>query len=114
MNFQDYLLLETEELEEGKVLDIFSRFTDKVKDTWGRIVQELVETNDAKNILIKRMKGHKLTDEEKAAVKEQVVDVIKSLGIGVMFLPPGGGVIVTLLIAAAKRKGINLLPSSFS
>ena len=47
-------------------------------------------------------------------MREQFYDVLKVAGIGIPFaLIPGASILLPLVIAFAKKKNINIMPSSF-
>ena len=57
--------------------------------------------------------GH-ITEEEEQALKMQIQDTLKILGIVVPFvLIPGASVIMPILIKVASKHNINLMPSVF-
>jgi len=79
-----------------------------------RVSNEAVETKNAALIIAKFSRGETLTEAEEKELKEQFQDVLKIVGIGVPFaLIPGASVFLPLIIYYTKKKGINLLPSSF-
>lgn len=75
-----------------------------------RLLQEIRETGELSVLLAKAARGQKLTAEERAAMREQLIDVAKAIPALAIFAAPGG---VLLLIALAKVLPFNLLPSSF-
>lgn len=75
-----------------------------------RLLQEIRETGELSVLLAKAARGQKLTPEERAAMREQLIDVAKAIPALAIFAAPGG---VLLLIALAKVLPFNLLPSSF-
>jgi hypothetical protein len=80
-----------------------------------RISREAGETKEAALIITKYTKGEELSDEEEKALKEQFYDVLKIVGIGVPFaIIPGASILIPIVVTYAKRKGVNILPSSFS
>ncbi|MFL5320709.1 MAG: LETM1 domain-containing protein [Myxococcaceae bacterium] len=75
-----------------------------------RLLQEIRETGELSVLLAKAARGQKLTTEERAAMREQLIDVAKAIPALAIFAAPGG---ILLLIALAKVLPFNLLPSSF-
>lgn len=74
-----------------------------------RIVQEIRETQELYTLLMKS--SHEtLTAEEKVKVREQLLDILKTIPALAIFALPGGGVILPVLI---KLLPFNLLPSAF-
>jgi hypothetical protein len=77
-----------------------------------RISNENKETKEAFNLLVSAMKGEKkLTDEEKTMIIEQLKDVFRMVGLGIITIVPGGFGL-TLLLRLINKHEI-LLPSSF-
>jgi len=79
-----------------------------------RMKQEGEETSEAYKILIRYVKGEGVSKEECDKFKEQMIDVIKILGIGIPYmLIPGSSLLLALVVSIAKKYKINILPSSF-
>jgi len=58
--------------------------------------------------------GDSVSKEDMEKFRNQMVDVIKVLGIGIPFaLIPGSSLLLPLVIAVAKKYNIDILPSSF-
>jgi len=72
------------------------------------LVQELRESKELV-VLLTLSTTRKLNDEEKGKVKEQLLDVCKSIPAFTVFMLPGGALLLPLLIKAIP----NLLPSAF-
>jgi len=72
------------------------------------LVQELRESKELV-VLLTLSTTRKLNDEEKGKVKEQLLDVCKSIPAFTVFMLPGGALLLPLLIKAIP----NLLPSTF-
>lgn len=85
------------------------RATLMVRKNLKRIVNEIHETQDLYNLLIKSTKSN-LSTEEKARVKSQLMDILKTIPTLAIFALPGGGILLPVLI---KLLPFNLLPSSF-
>jgi hypothetical protein len=75
-----------------------------------RLWQEIRETGELSVLLARAARGHKLTQAEKRAMREQLIDVAKAIPALAIFTAPGG---ILLLIALAKVMPFDLLPSSF-
>ncbi len=76
---------------------------------------ETVETKQASIIAFKYVSKGKITKEEEHELRQQVYDILKTLGIAVPFaLIPGASVLIPFLVKIAQKKGINLLPSAFN
>jgi ABC-type proline/glycine betaine transport system permease subunit len=74
-----------------------------------RIVQEIRETQELYNLLMKSSHTA-LSAEEKAKVRQQLLDILKTIPTLAIFALPGGGLILPVLI---RLLPFNLLPSSF-
>jgi hypothetical protein len=89
-------------------------FKKEVKLFAKNLANEARETKEAAQIVAKYAKGEKITDKENLALREQFYDVLKVAGIGIPFaLIPGASILLPLVIAFAKKKNINIMPSSF-
>ena len=77
-----------------------------------RIKNENRETKEAFNLLVSSLRGEKkLTDEEKTMIIEQLKDLFRLVGLGIITIVPGGFGL-TLLLRLINKHEI-LLPSSF-
>ncbi|MGB0896774.1 MAG: LETM1 domain-containing protein [Flavobacteriaceae bacterium] len=72
------------------------------------LLQEIKESKELL-FLIKESASRKLTEEEKEKVKEQLLDICKSIPAFTVFMLPGGALLLPLLIKMIP----NLLPSAF-
>ena len=81
-----------------------------VKKNYRALLKEIRETGELSRLLARAARGQKLTREEKAAMREQLIDVAKAVPALAIFAAPGG---VLLLLALAKVLPFDLLPSSF-
>lgn len=98
--------------EEIAPSDLFSRIKARFKDFLQKIEQEKEETKQAFALLAQSAQGkRKLTPEEQKQVGEQMRDVLKTMGLGVATVLPGG-TIYFLLIKLLKLEKYTL-PSSF-
>lgn len=74
--------------------------------------EHLEETGEAKDILIKHLSGENISKQEIQIVKDQSVEIIKSMGIGIpTILLPGGLALLAFIIWLSKRYDIDILPS---
>ena len=80
-----------------------------VRKNMKRVVNEIHETQDLYNLLIKSTKTG-LSSEEKERVKSQLSDILKTIPALAIFALPGGAILLPILI---KLLPFNLLPSSF-
>ncbi|MFA7446343.1 MAG: hypothetical protein WCY89_10385 [Flavobacteriaceae bacterium] len=66
-------------------------------------------------VVEKYLKGEKITPEDDLLLRRQLFDYLKYIGIVVPFIIiPGSMIILPLLVREAKKRNIDLLPSSFS
>ena len=82
--------------------------TDLLQKNKNNLVQELHESKELV-VLLTQSTTRNLTDEEKGKVKEQLLDICKSIPAFTVFMLPGGALLLPLLIKAIP----NLLPSAF-
>lgn len=77
--------------------------------------KESLETKEAYLIIKEYIKTGVITKENDLIVKQQFYDVLKLAGIGIpFFLIPGASILLPIVIKVAKKKNIELLPSSFA
>ncbi len=81
-----------------------------VRKNYRALLKEIRETGELSKLLARAARGQKLTREEKAAMREQLINVAKAVPALAIFAAPGG---VLLLLALAKVLPFDLLPSSF-
>jgi hypothetical protein len=74
-----------------------------------RLVQEIGETHELYTLLMKSTHTA-LTSEEKRKVRQQLLDILKTIPALAIFALPGGALILPVLI---RLLPFNLLPSSF-
>ena len=92
-------------------MDIVDRVAAVVMENLDAIAVELRETGELGQLLAKAAAGQTLTSVEKAKVKEQLIDLAKTVPALAIFAAPGGMVLLPLL---AKLLPFDVLPSSFS
>lgn len=73
-----------------------------------RLAKELQESKELL-ILLKKSTYKKLTTEEKAKIKEQLLDICKGIPAFAVFMLPGGALLLPLLIKLIP----DILPSAF-
>ncbi len=99
-------------MERSKMSKYIRDLGKKMKDFFKAVGSESKETKEAVSLVYKASKdGRKLTDEEKKMVKEQLKDVLKTIGLSSIAIMPGG-FIVAVLINALKLND-KIVPSSF-
>jgi LETM1-like protein len=99
------------EMPEGLAEAFTSRLQAAVADNVDRILQEIRETGELAQMLARASAGATLTAQEKVKVREQLIDVAKTIPALAIFAAPGGMLLLPLLV---KLLPFNLLPSSFS
>jgi hypothetical protein len=89
-----------------------NKIKDKLKNIIDAIKQESKETKQAFSLLLKSVKGDiELTDLQKQFIKEQMMDLLKSLGLVTLAVMPAGS-LVALLLKALKLSSY-VTPSAF-
>lgn len=73
-----------------------------------RLLNEVKESKELM-FLLKKSVSENLSEEEKAKVKEQLLDICKSIPAFTVFMLPGGALLLPLLIKLIP----TILPSSF-
>ncbi|WP_369047611.1 LETM1 domain-containing protein [Tenacibaculum sp. UWU-22] len=73
-----------------------------------RLAKELRESKELL-VLLKKSASQKLTEEEKQKVKNQLLDICKSIPAFAVFMLPGGAILLPLLIKLIP----DILPSAF-
>jgi hypothetical protein len=88
---------------------IRSRASLMIRKNLNRIVQEIRETQELYNLLMKST-HMPLTPEEKRKVRLQLLDILKTIPALAIFALPGGSLVLPVLI---RLLPFNLLPSAF-
>ena len=74
--------------------------------------KEEANTKEAGLIIKKYIETRNISEDEEKALKLQLADTLKIVGIIVPFvLIPGASIIIPILIKVAGRQNINLMPS---
>jgi DnaJ-domain-containing protein 1 len=81
-----------------------------MKKNYRALLKEIRETGELSKLLARAARGQKLSSVEKAAMREQLINVAKAVPALAIFAAPGG---LLLLLALAKVLPFDLLPSSF-
>ena len=90
----------------------FNKIKDKLKNIIDAVKQESKETKQAFSLLIKSVKGDiELTDLQQQFIKEQMIDLLKSVGLVALAIMPAGS-LVALLLKALKLSSY-VTPSAF-
>jgi hypothetical protein len=98
------------ETPEGLPHAFTTRLEAAVADNLARILQEIRETGELAELLAKASVGGTLTAAEKSKVREQLIDLAKTIPALAIFAAPGGMLLLPILL---KLLPFNLLPSSF-
>ncbi len=98
------------ETPEGLPHALTTRLEAAVLDNLDRLLQEIRETRELAELLAKAAAGGALTDGEKVKIREQLIDLAKTIPALAIFAAPGGMLLLPILI---KLLPFNLLPSSF-
>jgi len=98
------------ETPEGLPHALTTRLEAAVLDNLDRLLQEIRETRELGELLAKAAGGGTLSREEKSKVREQLIDLAKTIPALAIFAAPGGMLLLPILF---KLLPFNLLPSSF-
>lgn len=98
---------------------IFNRILKKgessLHDFWQKSSNELKETKEAEKVFTKYVEGKEVTIEERAILKNQTLDLIKIIFVGVpLAVIPGFSVIMVVIVRLGRKYNFNILPSSFA
>jgi LETM1-like protein len=81
-----------------------------MKKNYRALLKEIRETGELSKLLARAARGQKLSQEQKAQMREQLINVAKAVPALAIFAAPGG---LLLLLALAKVLPFDVLPSSF-
>lgn len=109
-NTEALAALRRAEAPEGLPHALTTRVQEAVLDNLDRMLQEIRETGELAELLAKAASGEGLSAVEKAKVREQLVDLAKTIPALAIFAAPGGMLLLPILL---KLLPFNLLPSSF-
>jgi LETM1-like protein len=98
------------EAPEGLPHALTTRLEAAVLDNLDRLLQEIRETRELGELLARGAAGGSLSSEEKGKVREQLIDLAKTIPALAIFAAPGGMLLLPILL---KLLPFNLLPSSF-
>jgi|TARA_B110000014_G_scaffold260750_2_gene251137 Mg2+/Co2+ transporter CorC len=82
--------------------------SDLLEKNKNSLLKEIQESKELV-VLLKESATRKLNEEEKSKVKEQLLDICKSIPAFAVFMLPGGALLLPLLIKFIPK----LLPSAF-
>ena len=99
------------EIPEGLPRAFTSRMQAAINDNLDRVIQEIRETGELAELLARATAGQTLNAVEKAKVREQLIDLAKTIPALAIFAAPGGALLLPMLI---KLLPFNVLPSSFA
>jgi len=86
-----------------------------LKDFWNKTRQEVHQTKEAEEILIRYAQKKGVTAEEKKLLKTESIDIAKVIFIGIpLAVIPGFSVIMILLVKLGNKYKFNVLPSAFA
>lgn len=95
---------------EGLPHALTTRLEAAVLDNLDRLLQEIRETRELAELLAKAAAGGALSEADKVKIREQLIDLAKTIPALAIFAAPGGMLLLPILI---KLLPFNLLPSSF-
>jgi hypothetical protein len=98
------------ETPEGLPHALTTRLEAAVVDNLDRLLHEIGKTGELAQLLAKASVGGTLSPVEKAKVRNQLVDLAKTIPALAIFAAPGGMLLLPILL---KLLPFNLLPSSF-
>ncbi len=105
------MALRRAETPEGLPHALTTRLQELVNDNLDRILQEIRKTGELAELLAKAAAGNSLSPVERKKVRDQMIDLAKTIPALAIFAAPGGMLLLPILI---KVLPFNLLPSSFT
>lgn len=91
-----------------------NRLNVTIVDFLKRLKKEGAETSEAAKILSRYASGEKVSKEDMEKFRNQLIDVVKIIGIGIpMAVIPGSTLLLPLVLKVAKKYNIDVRPSSF-
>ena len=109
-NTEALAALRRAETPEGLPHALTTRVQEAVLDNLDRVLQEIRKTGELAELLARGASGESLGPAEKKKVREQLIDLAKTIPALAIFAAPGGMLLLPILI---KLLPFNLLPSSF-
>lgn len=97
-------------MEQKRIKKWVDRIVHEISVNAGRVNQEVRETGELAALLGKAAAGQKLDEEERAKVREQLLDLAKIVPSLAILAAPGGTLILAALL---KMLPFSLLPSAF-
>lgn len=97
-------------MEQTRIKKWVDRIVHEISVNAGRVNQEVRETGELAALLSKAAAGQRLDAEERAKVREQLLDLAKIVPSLAILAAPGGTLILAALL---KVLPFSLLPSSF-
>lgn len=110
LHYNHLLYFNTQEGLDAVTKNVSRRFSFFIIKNKAKIISEISESRELVELLWKS-KHEKLTDEEREKIKEQIIDLLKTLPSLAIFMIPGGSFLLPILFKILPE---NLLtPSSF-
>jgi|SRR5690606_6949520 len=97
-------------MEQTRIKKWVDRIVHEISVNAARVNQEVRETGELAALLGKAAAGQRLDDEERAKVREQLIDLAKIVPSLAILAAPGGTLILAALL---KVLPFSLLPSAF-
>jgi hypothetical protein len=105
------MALRRAETPEGLPHALTTRLQELVNDNLDRILSEIRKTGELAELLAHAAAGNSLSPVERKKVRDQLIDLAKTIPALAIFAAPGGMLLLPILI---KVLPFNLLPSSFT
>ena len=86
---------------------------EKIKNGLEKLNNEIDQSTEAGNLLLRTLEGDKLTPKENGFLKQQMTEILGGTALVGIFFLPGGSLAVPAILALAKKFDIQLIPSSF-
>jgi len=73
---------------------------------------EVAQKTELKNVFIKYIRNIPITEAESQMVREQLLDILKLLGLGTIFVLPGSMLVIPFIVKLCNKYNINIVPNS--
>ena len=88
---------------------------DSLIDFWHKTKQEAGETKEAEGIFVRYVEHKEVSEQEKAMLKTQSIDIAKVILVGIpLAVLPGFSLVMVVLVKLGRKYKFNVLPSAFA
>ena len=99
---------------ETKYVKTFEKF--RIKESVEKFLkilkEEIKQKNKLKKIFIKYARNIPITPSEQQLVREELLDLLKILGMSTFFILPGSMLVIPFIIKLCNKYNVNIIPNS--